>query len=59
LFEALKQFANGETARGLRDMAGLNGPSFGIALKNLMKQGRICQIVKNGREYDGYKWTGK
>lgn len=62
LLDALGRFRDGETATGLREVSGLNSPNFGTAMRSLMKEGRAekCVVTKgNGREYSGYRPTGK
>ena len=61
LLDALKRFPDGETKTVLKDAAGLNGSNFPTAFRFLLGEGRIetCEIVKSGRKFEGYKWTGK
>ncbi|MFH1922713.1 MAG: AAA family ATPase [Planctomycetota bacterium] len=61
LLEALRQFPDGETVSQLRSAAGLNGNSFGTALRMLLKEGRAeaCEVTKTRGKYEGFKPTGK
>lgn len=61
LLDAVRRFPDGETARVLRETAGVNNAGFGIAVRSLLKEGRVtaCQIRKQTGTYDGYKPTGK
>jgi hypothetical protein len=62
LLEALKNFPDGETAKVLRDESGVkNLPNFNKAMKWLLQEGRAikCKIVKNKREENAFKPTGK
>ena len=57
--EAIRQFPDGETARTIRDAAGLSGKAAGSAIRALQKEGRIeaATIQKSGKDYDGWKPT--
>ena len=61
LLTVLRQTPNGDTARSLRTMAGLNPTAFGRAIATLPQEGRVvpCEILKNRTTYEGYKPTGR
>lgn len=61
LLDALKQLPDGDTAKQLREVAGLNGNAFSAAILNLFKEDRVerIEVLKGKRTYEGYKWTGK
>jgi replicative DNA helicase len=61
LLGVLRQSPSGDTARGLREAAGLNTAVFGKAIAVLIQEGRAvrCQIQKTRGTYDGFKATGK
>lgn len=57
LVDALKRFSEGETAKTLRELSGLNAANFGRAVQTLLQRGEVvtCKIEKTGRQFDGYK----
>jgi hypothetical protein len=57
LHEALQRFPGGETAKALREVAGLNGKDFGKAITTLLKEGRAkgCEVTKGKRSFEGYQ----
>jgi hypothetical protein len=61
LLEALRRCPKGDTLRKLRELAGLSGERAGDAIRCLIGEGRAEQakVMKNGREEDGYRSTGK
>ena len=61
LLEVLRKVPDGDTAKGLREAAGLNPANFSKAISCLVQEGRAerCQVTKNGAQYDAYKPTGK
>jgi hypothetical protein len=61
LLVVLRQAHEGDTAKALREAAGLNTPNFHKAVSALIQEGRAarCKVVKNKREEDGFKPTGK
>ena len=61
LLSVLRQATEGDTAKALREAAGLNTANFRKAVSALIQEGRAarCKVVKNKREEDGFKPTGK
>jgi hypothetical protein len=61
LLDALKANPQGETEKGLRTESGLNPKNFKKAIAFLIQEGRAtrCKVIKNRREEDAFKPTGK
>ena len=61
LLKVLRQAPEGDTAKALREAAGLNLANFSKAISALLQEGRAarCNVVKNRREENGFKPTGK
>lgn len=61
LLAVLRKATEGDTERVLSRAARLNPDNFHRAISTLLQEGRAttCEIIKTGREYDGYKPTGK
>jgi len=59
LLEALASHPEGETARTLREEAGLNSSFFAAAVRLAIQEERIepVQIRKGGRAYEGFRLT--
>lgn len=59
LLRTLRQFREGETARVLRDTAGLNQKNFAAAIHTLLAQGLAekCEVMKTRGRYDGFRPT--
>jgi len=57
LLKVLRAVPEGDTAKGLREAAGLNPANFSKAALALVQEGRAtrCEVVKNGVKYDGFK----
>ncbi|MHB1036813.1 MAG: AAA family ATPase [Pirellulales bacterium] len=57
LLKAIRQYPEGETARALRILAGLNPDNFGRAAHTLLTEGRIeaCLVTKGKGNFDGFK----
>jgi hypothetical protein len=57
LWTVLKTLPGGDSAKGLREAAGLNPTNFGKAIARLLQEGRAarCKVVKGKAEYDGFK----
>jgi len=58
---ALKKFPSGETARSIREAAGLSGQRFRPIVDELVEEGlvRECEVTKsNGQKYAGFQLTG-
>lgn len=60
LAEKLGQFTEGETARVLRDVSGLNAAAFSTAIASLIQTGHAtsCLVKKGKRDFDGFKLSG-
>ncbi len=61
LLVVLRQTPGGDTERALSRAAGLNPENFGRAVFSLLQEGRAarCEVVKTGRNYDGFRPTGR
>jgi hypothetical protein len=61
LLKALRLVPDGDTGKALREAAGLNPANFSKAISALIQEGRAerCKVIKNRREEDGFKPTGK
>lgn len=61
LIDAMKVCAQFESARKLRDLAGLSAKDFGTAIRSLLKTDTVEQssIEKRGQTCDGYRLKGK
>jgi hypothetical protein len=59
LATAMKDYPAGETAKVLRDAAGLNSTNFQPAIQALIKAGKAttCEVQKAKGSFDGYKLT--
>ncbi len=60
VLDAFKSFPAGETARVIRDAAGMSGAVFG-PINSALIRGRIveaCKVTKNRVEYDGFRLVG-
>ncbi len=59
LYDALRKFPDGETARTIRDAAGMSGSRFNVALSSLIGDEWVepCEVMKSVRKtpYEGYK----
>ena len=58
---ALKKFPGGETARAIREAAGLSGQRFRPVVDELVEEGLVteCEVTKtNGQKYAGFQLTG-
>lgn len=57
LLDVLRTVPEGDTARVLREVAGLNTTSFAKTISILIQEGRAarCQVVKTRGTYDGFK----
>lgn len=55
ILDALRTFPKGETHKALREAAGLNNTNFGVALQELIVEGKVerCKVKKHGTKYDG------
>jgi replicative DNA helicase len=61
LLTVLRQTPEGDTERALSRAARLNPESFGRAVFALVQEGRAarCQVSKTGRNYEGFRPTGR
>jgi hypothetical protein len=57
LWDVLQRFADGQTAKALREVSGLNTANFAKAIATLLKEGRAapCEVEKGNRKFEGYK----
>jgi hypothetical protein len=57
LLDALRVHREGETAKKLREVSGLNGTNFATAIRTLLKEGRAktCTVKKSGKDWEGYR----
>ena len=59
VLEGIRQFSEGETKSGIRDLVPIESKRVGKSLVTLLKEMRIeqCEITKNGRRETGYRAT--
>ena len=59
ILAAYRLFPDGETARTVREAAGLSGTKFGPINLDLIGSGAVekCSVLKGGKPYDGFRLT--